>query len=102
MKVCLKPGSSLCPHNPLVHPPYPALSFPHPAASLTLQLSPYVSELALYDIAGTPGVAADVSHINSKATVKGYAGQGLSRVFLSCMCHDCIFAPARMAHSSCR
>ena len=39
-----------------------------------LQLSPYVSELALYDIAGTPGVAADVSHINSKAAVKGYAG----------------------------
>ena len=39
-----------------------------------VQLSPYVSELALYDIAGTPGVAADVSHINSKAAVKGYAG----------------------------
>lgn len=41
---------------------------------LRVQLSPYVSELALYDIAGTPGVAADVSHINSKAQVKGYAG----------------------------
>lgn len=36
-----------------------------------LQLSPYVGELSLYDIAGTPGVAADVSHINSKASVKG-------------------------------
>eukprot|EP00889_Picochlorum_renovo_P001235 jgi/Picre1/28265/NNA_003671.t1 len=36
---------------------------------------PYVSELSLYDIAGTPGVAADVSHINSKASVKGYAGE---------------------------
>jgi hypothetical protein len=45
-----------------------------PACPAVLQLSPYVSELALYDIAGTPGVAADVSHINSKATVKGYAG----------------------------
>ena len=45
-----------------------------PASPAALQLSPYVSELALYDIAGTPGVAADVSHINSKATVKGYAG----------------------------
>lgn len=42
--------------------------------SLLMKLSPYVSELALYDIAGTPGVAADVSHINSKAQVKGYAG----------------------------
>ncbi|KAL4855483.1 malate dehydrogenase [Chlorella vulgaris] len=43
--------------------------------SLLMKLSPYVSELALYDIAGTPGVAADVSHINSKAAVKGYAGE---------------------------
>lgn len=43
--------------------------------SLLMKLSPYVSELSLYDIAGTPGVAADVSHINSKATVKGYAGE---------------------------
>lgn len=29
-----------------------------------------VSQLSLYDIAGTPGVAADVSHINTKAQVK--------------------------------
>ena len=43
--------------------------------SLLMKLSPYVSELSLYDIAGTPGVAADVSHINSKASVKGYAGE---------------------------
>jgi malate dehydrogenase len=42
--------------------------------SLLMKISPYVSELSLYDIAGTPGVAADVSHINSKAKVKGYAG----------------------------
>ena len=47
----------------------------HPSPLVSLQLSPYVSELALYDIAGTPGVAADVSHINSKAAVKGYAGR---------------------------
>lgn len=40
-----------------------------------MKLSPYVSELALYDIAGTPGVAADVSHINSRANTKGYAGE---------------------------
>ncbi|KAK9820025.1 hypothetical protein WJX72_005244 [[Myrmecia] bisecta] len=43
--------------------------------SLLMKISPYVSELALYDIAGTPGVAADVGHINSKAKVKGYAGE---------------------------
>lgn len=40
-----------------------------------MQLSPYVSKLALYDIAGTPGVAADISHISSPSEVKGYAGQ---------------------------
>lgn len=33
-------------------------------------MNPYVSELALYDIQGTPGVAADISHINSKAKTK--------------------------------
>ena len=35
-----------------------------------LQMNPYVSDLALYDIQGTPGVAADISHINSKAKTK--------------------------------
>lgn len=35
-----------------------------------LQMNPLVSSLALYDIAGTPGVGADVSHINTKAQVK--------------------------------
>jgi len=34
-----------------------------------------VSSLALYDIAGTPGVAADVSHINTRSEGKGYAGE---------------------------
>ncbi|KAK2078915.1 hypothetical protein QBZ16_002605 [Prototheca wickerhamii] len=43
--------------------------------ALLLKLNPYVTELALYDIAGTPGVAADLSHINSKSRVKGYAGE---------------------------
>ena len=39
--------------------------------SLLLKLSPNVSELSLYDIAGTPGVAADLSHIPSNASVTG-------------------------------
>jgi hypothetical protein len=63
------------------------------------QLSPYVSELSLYDIAGTPGVAADVSHINSKARVKvcgcslflngpaAFTGLLLSPERCSCDCH---------------
>ncbi|CAM1510912.1 Fc.00g084250.m01.CDS01 [Cosmosporella sp. VM-42] len=40
--------------------------------SLLLKLNPRVTELALYDIRGGPGVAADISHINTKSTVKGY------------------------------
>tara|TARA_B100000405_G_scaffold287625_1_gene235766 strand:+ start:586 stop:726 length:141 start_codon:yes stop_codon:yes gene_type:complete len=32
--------------------------------------NPLVTELSLYDIAGTPGVAADVSHVNTGAQVK--------------------------------
>ncbi|KAK1301771.1 hypothetical protein QJS10_CPB12g01069 [Acorus calamus] len=40
--------------------------------SLLMKLNPLVSNLALYDIAGTPGVAADVSHINTRAEVAGY------------------------------
>ncbi|KAF2456029.1 malate dehydrogenase-like protein [Lineolata rhizophorae] len=40
--------------------------------SLLLKLNPRVSQLALYDIRGGPGVAADVGHINTKSEVKGY------------------------------
>ncbi|KAH9389830.1 PREDICTED: malate dehydrogenase, mitochondrial-like [Rhagoletis zephyria] len=42
--------------------------------SLLLKQSPLVTDLALYDIAHTPGVAADLSHINSKARVTGFVG----------------------------
>ncbi|KAJ6842166.1 malate dehydrogenase, mitochondrial [Iris pallida] len=41
--------------------------------SLLMKLNPLVTHLSLYDIAGTPGVAADVSHINTPAEVKGFA-----------------------------
>ncbi|KAB5523851.1 malate dehydrogenase-like protein [Coniochaeta sp. 2T2.1] len=40
--------------------------------SLLLKLNPRVTELALYDIRGGPGVAADISHINTKSKVTGY------------------------------
>lgn len=39
--------------------------------SLLLKNSPLVSQLNLYDIAHTPGVAADLSHIETRADVKG-------------------------------
>merc|ERR1719224_386815 len=42
--------------------------------SLLLKDSPYIHTLSLYDVVGTPGVAADLSHIASSTTVKGYVG----------------------------
>jgi hypothetical protein len=39
--------------------------------SLLLKLSPQVTELSCYDIVGTPGVAADLSHIPSYSSVTG-------------------------------
>ncbi|XP_058913211.2 malate dehydrogenase, mitochondrial-like isoform X1 [Kogia breviceps] len=42
--------------------------------SLLLKNSPLVSHLTLYDIAHTPRVAANLSHIETRATVKGYLG----------------------------
>ncbi|KAJ9182965.1 hypothetical protein P3X46_006892 [Hevea brasiliensis] len=43
--------------------------------ALLMKLNPLVSSLSLYDIANTPGVAADVSHINTRSEVKGYVGE---------------------------
>lgn len=42
--------------------------------SLLLKQSPLVTELSLYDIVHTPGVAADLSHIDTNAKVKGFNG----------------------------
>lgn len=42
--------------------------------SLLLKNSPLVERLSVYDIAHAKGVAADLSHIESKCQVKGYAG----------------------------
>lgn len=40
--------------------------------SLLLKASPLIDELALYDVVNSPGVAADLSHINTNSVVKGY------------------------------
>ncbi|CAI7845036.1 unnamed protein product, partial [Closterium sp. NIES-53] len=42
--------------------------------SLLMKSSPLVTDLSLYDVAGTHGVAADISHICSNAKAKGYLG----------------------------
>lgn len=43
--------------------------------SLLLKQMPIVSHLNLYDIAHTPGVAADLSHIETRAKVAGFLGE---------------------------
>jgi len=40
--------------------------------SLLLKTSKLITELALYDVVNTPGVATDLSHISSPAKVTGY------------------------------
>lgn len=41
--------------------------------SLLLKSNPLVTELSLYDIRGAPGVAADVSHIDTPSEVRACA-----------------------------
>ncbi|XP_002732229.1 malate dehydrogenase, mitochondrial-like [Saccoglossus kowalevskii] len=42
--------------------------------SLLLKQSPLISHLSLFDIVHTPGVAADLSHIETRAKVTGHTG----------------------------
>ena len=42
--------------------------------SLLSKLNPYVNNLNLFDVANTPGVAADLSHICTRPKVSGYVG----------------------------
>ena len=43
--------------------------------SMLLKMNKMVTELALYDIAGTPGVAADLSHCNTPVAVSAHMGE---------------------------
>ena len=47
--------------------------------------------MALYDLKGTPGVAADLSHINTKAKVTGYTQEKLDEALKGC---DMVIIPA--------
>lgn len=42
--------------------------------SLLLKQSPLIKQLNLYDIVHTPGVAADLSHIDTQSNVQGFMG----------------------------
>ncbi|KZV87866.1 malate dehydrogenase [Exidia glandulosa HHB12029] len=47
--------------------------------SLLLKVEPLVSQLSLYDIRGAPGVAADVSHVDTNSTVRGFTADALDQ-----------------------
>ncbi|KAK9462607.1 lactate/malate dehydrogenase [Lipomyces oligophaga] len=61
--------------------------------SLLLKLNTKVTDLALYDLRGAPGVAADCSHIPTASTVSGYlpADDGLSKALTGA---DVVVIPA--------
>lgn len=42
--------------------------------SLLMKNSPHIGDLSLYDLVGTPGVAADLSHICTSGRVTGFLG----------------------------
>merc|ERR1711931_527550 len=42
--------------------------------SMLLKLNPGITKLALYDIVHTPGVACDLSHVETKAKTVGFVG----------------------------
>lgn len=60
--------------------------------SLLLKESPLVTQLNLFDIVNTPGVAADLSHINTNAKVKAYNGNeqlDVSIIICIILCGPC-------------
>jgi len=60
--------------------------------SLLLKLDPRVTALTCYDVAPiTPGVAADLSHINTGASLEGYVGDDLKKALDGC---DVVVIPA--------
>jgi malate dehydrogenase len=59
--------------------------------SLLMKLNPLVTELSLYDIVNTPGVAADLSHINTDSKVAGFKGDDLQKALQG---SDVVIIPA--------
>lgn len=59
--------------------------------SLLMKLNTKVTDLALYDLRGAPGVAADVSHVPTNSTVRGYDPEGLEEALTGA---DVVVIPA--------
>ena len=61
--------------------------------SLLLKMNPLISDLNLYDLRGTAGVAADLSHTNTGCAVAGFEGPDeLAAALEGC---DLVIIPAR-------
>ncbi|CAN6459430.1 unnamed protein product [Victoria cruziana] len=60
--------------------------------SLLLKMNPLVSILHLYDVVNSPGVTADVSHMDTSAVVRGFLGQDKLKDALTGM--DLVIIPA--------
>ncbi|XP_020095844.1 malate dehydrogenase, glyoxysomal-like isoform X1 [Ananas comosus] len=60
--------------------------------AMLVKMNPLVSLLHLYDVVNTPGVTADISHMNTGAVVRGFLGQPQLESALAGM--DLIIIPA--------
>ena len=60
--------------------------------SLLLKMNPLITSLSLYDLRGTAGVAADLSHTNTACSVEGFEGpENLAAALTGC---DLVIIPA--------
>ncbi|XP_030538898.1 malate dehydrogenase, glyoxysomal isoform X1 [Rhodamnia argentea] len=60
--------------------------------ALLMKINPLVSVLHLYDVVNTPGVTADISHMDTGAVVRGFLGQQQLEEALAGM--DLVIIPA--------
>ena len=49
-----------------------------------LKINPFIGDLALYDVVNVPGVAADLSHINTVGNVKGFGKEDIAAALKGC------------------
>ncbi|KAL6954311.1 malate dehydrogenase [Sarracenia purpurea var. burkii] len=60
--------------------------------SMLMKMNPLVSVLHLYDVVNSPGVTADISHMDTGAVVRGFLGQSQLKDALTGM--DLVIIPA--------
>ncbi|GKU98741.1 hypothetical protein SLEP1_g11699 [Rubroshorea leprosula] len=60
--------------------------------AMLMKMNPLVSVLHLYDVVNTPGVTADISHMDTGAVVRGFLGQQQLEAALTGM--DLVIIPA--------